>query len=416
MDKFVIQGGKLLEGTVTVSGAKNAVLPAMAATILSNGIHVIKNVPDLRDVTTMSKLLRMLGASVVFENSVLTIDTSHIDNYEAPYELVKTMRASVYVLGPLLARFGKARVSLPGGCAWGPRPIDLHLSGFRKLGVDLTLDTGYINANVKVLQGNEIRFPTSSVGATGNILMGSVLAVGETVICNAAQEPEITALVDNLNSMGAQIDGSGTDTLRITGVSSLNPLHSVVIPDRIEAGTFLIACALAGGSVTLDNAEPAHMTAVTDALKEAGAHIETAESLKIKSDGDINPVTIRTAIYPGFPTDMQAQWIALMTIAKGNSIVEDTIFYDRFTHVSELNRLGAHINVDMNKAHITGVKTLKGAQVMSTDLRASASLILAGLRAGGRTEVQRIYHIDRGYESIEHKLHELGADIKRMPG
>ncbi len=416
MDKFVIQGGKLLEGTVTVSGAKNAVLPAMAATILSNGIHVIKNVPDLRDVTTMSKLLRMLGASVVFENSVLTIDTSHIDNYEAPYELVKTMRASVYVLGPLLARFGKARVSLPGGCAWGPRPIDLHLSGFRKLGVDLTLDTGYINANVKVLQGNEIRFPTSSVGATGNILMGSVLAVGETVICNAAQEPEITALVDNLNSMGAQIDGSGTDTLRITGVSSLNPLHSVVIPDRIEAGTFLIACALAGGSVTLDNAEPAHMTAVTDALKEAGAHIETAESLKIKSDGDINPVTIRTAIYPGFPTDMQAQWIALMTIAKGNSIVEDTIFYDRFTHVSELNRLGAHINVDMNKAHITGVKTLKGAQVMSTDLRASASLILAGLRAGGQTEVQRIYHIDRGYESIEHKLHELGADIKRMPG
>ncbi len=414
MDKFVINGGNKLMGTVAISGAKNAVLPLMAATLLTSGESIIKNVPKLRDVTTMGAMLQKLGAEVSLENGTLTIDTSGVSHCEAPYELVKTMRASVYVLGPLLARFGKARVSLPGGCAWGPRPIDLHLFGFRRLGVDLVLDQGYIDAHTTQLSGNEIVFAKSSVGATGNVLMCAVLAEGTTIMRNTALEPEITALVEGLIAMGAKIDGDGTETLTIHGVSSLQPLNSTVIPDRIEAGTFLIAGALTGGNITLKNIDPSHLTAVTDAMQSAGIKLTIGETISIEGNGDIQPVDIRTDIYPAFPTDMQAQWIALMSIAQGKCVVEDTVFHDRFTHVAELNRFGASISVEANRAHITGVHGLKGAPVMSTDLRASASLILAGLRASGTTEVHRIYHIDRGYESIEKKLQEIGADIRRI--
>lgn len=414
MDKFIINGGKPLEGTVHISGAKNAVLPAIAASLLSDGTSTISNVPQLRDVSTMCRLLRILGAQTTFEGSVLTIDTTNVNSFEAPYDLVKTMRASVYVLGPLIARFGKARVSHPGGCAWGPRPIDLHLSGMRKLGAALTLDKGYINATANTLHGAEITFAKSSVGATGNVLMAAVMAEGNTIIRNAAVEPEITSLAECLVGMGAHIEGIGTSTLKIRGVTSLEPLRITVIPDRIEAGTFMAAGAIAGGRIVLKNADPSHLSAVIEKLCTAGISVETGDVIIVESDGNILPADARIDIYPGFPTDMQAQWIALMSVANGNSVVEDTIFFDRFTHVAELNRLGADITVEANKAYIKGVDELKGAQVMSTDLRASASLILAGLRAKNQTEVHRIYHIDRGYESIEKKLQALGADIRRV--
>jgi len=414
MDKLIINGGKPLEGTVHISGAKNAVLPAIAASLLSDGTSTISNVPQLRDVSTMCRLLRILGAQTTFEGGVLTIDTTNVNSFEAPYDLVKTMRASVYVLGPLIARFGKARVSHPGGCAWGPRPIDLHLSGMRKLGASLTLDKGYINATANTLHGAEITFAKSSVGATGNVLMAAVMAEGNTIIRNAAVEPEITSLVECLVGMGAHIEGIGTSTLKIRGVTSLEPLRITVIPDRIEAGTFMAAGAIAGGRIVLKNADPSHLSAVIEKLRTAGISVETGDIITVESDGNILPTDVRIDIYPGFPTDMQAQWIALMSVANGNSVVEDTIFFDRFTHVAELNRLGADITVEANKAYIKGVDELKGAQVMSTDLRASASLILAGLRAKNKTEVHRIYHIDRGYESIEKKLQALGADIRRV--
>ena len=414
MDRFIIKGGKPLEGTVPISGAKNAVLPAMTAALLTDGTSVIRNVPHLKDVVTMCQLLRMLGAAVEFENETLTIDTSKVSNYEAPYDLVKTMRASVYVLGPLIARLGKARVSLPGGCSWGPRPIDLHLFGLEQLGAKLELNEGYIHAEADKLQGAEINFKKSSVGASGNVLMAAVTAEGKTVINNAAIEPEITFLVECLNSMGARIEGGGTSTLTIDGVSSLGSLDISVIPDRIEAGTFLLAGAISGGKITLDGADPSHLTVLLEKLELSGVDVEFENGITLESDGHILPVDVQTDIYPGFPTDMQAQWIALMCIADGNSVVEDTIFYDRFTHVQELTRLGAEITVGMNEAIIRGVDQLLGAPVMSTDLRASACLILAGLRAKGTTEVHRIYHLDRGYESIEKKLQALGADIRRV--
>ena len=414
MDRFIIKGGKPLEGTVPISGAKNAVLPAMTAALLTDGTSVIRNVPHLKDVVTMCQLLRMLGAAVEFENETLTIDTSKVSNYEAPYDLVKTMRASVYVLGPLIARLGKARVSLPGGCSWGPRPIDLHLFGLERLGVKLELNEGYIHAEADKLKGSEINFKKSSVGASGNVLMAAVTAEGKTVINNAAIEPEITFLVECLNSMGARIEGGGTSTLTIDGVSSLGSLDISVIPDRIEAGTFLLAGAISGGKITLDGADPSHLTVLFEKLELSGVDVEFENGITLESDGHILPVDVQTDIYPGFPTDMQAQWIALMCIADGNSVVEDTIFYDRFTHVQELTRLGAEITVGMNEAIIRGVDQLLGAPVMSTDLRASACLILAGLRAKGTTEVHRIYHLDRGYESIEKKLQALGADIRRV--
>jgi UDP-N-acetylglucosamine 1-carboxyvinyltransferase len=414
MDKLVIEGGKALKGTVPVSGSKNAVLPIMAATLLAPGQYHLENVPRLRDVTTMSRLLKSIGAGVRMENHTLDIDTSGCDSWEAPYDLVKTMRASIYVLGPLLSRFGNARVSLPGGCAWGPRPVNLHLESLKKLGADIRFDKGYIMAKAGRLKGARIAFDVPSVGATGNTLMAALCAQGTTVIENAAKEPEITALIAFLNKMGAQIHAEESGHITIHGMNSLKPVSETIIPDRIEAGTFLVAGHITGGNIELTGVNPSHMTALIAKLRDSGARIEEMEdSIILKSHGKIKSVDITTAVYPGFPTDMQAQWMALMCVARGSAIVTESIFLDRFTHVAELQRLGADITLDHNVAVIKGVNHLSGARVMSTDLRASASLILAGLVADGRTDVSRIYHIDRGYEKIESKLENLGARIRR---
>ncbi len=414
MDKFVIHGGKPLHGTVEISGAKNAALPIMVATLLAPGVYSIHNVPELRDVRTMAHLLRIIGARVQFENHTMIIDTRDANFPEAPYELVKTMRASIYVLGPLLARQGRARVSLPGGCAWGPRPVDLHLKGMEKLGAHLALDKGYINARAEKLRGAPIYLDVSSVGATGNIMMAAVLAEGETIIENAAEEPEIVDLGNFLVKMGARIQGLGTKTIRIEGVKELAPTEYTIIPDRIEAGTFLVAGLITGGELTITRVIPNHLTEVLAKLEEAGGILEIGEDkISIKSSGGINPTDVTTAVYPGYPTDMQAQWIALMALANGSSVITDTIYPDRFTHVPELQRLGANIVLKNNSAFVKGVDQLIGAPVMSTDLRASAALVLAALAANGRTDVHRVYHIDRGYERIEVKLQQLGADIRR---
>lgn len=417
MDKFVIHGGKELNGSINVSGAKNACLPLMAASILVKGKNVIRNVPNLRDTRTMAKLLRIIGADVVFENGVMEIDATKADNPEAPYELVKTMRASFYALGPLTARFGKARISLPGGCAWGPRPVDLHLKGIEKLGGNVTLEEGYINIETDGLKGALLHLDISSVGATGNLLMASVLAEGETVIENAAREPEIVCLIDFLNKMGADIKGRETNVLRINGVSELRPVEFEVIPDRIEAGTYLLTAAAVGGDVLVEGLDPDHLTAVTDKMTEAGVNLEVNEkSIRITSGGRLKATDVRTDIYPGYPTDMQAQWIALMATAKGKSVVTDTVYEDRFTHVAELVRLGIDVKLKGNSAVVNGVEKLKGAPIMSTDIRASASMVIAGLMAEGRTELHRVYHLDRGYEDMENKLRGIGADIKRESG
>lgn len=414
MEKFVIIGGQKLSGTVEISGAKNSVLALMPATILASGTYRIYNTPDLRDVKTMSQVLTEMGVDVKFENHILTINTENISKFEAPYELVKKMRASIYVLGPLVGRFGYARVSLPGGCAWGPRPVDLHIEGIKKLGAEVELDAGYIVAKAKQLHGARIHFDKPSVGATGNIMMASVLAKGTTIIENAAKEPEIVQLGEFLNSMGAKINGLGTDKIEIEGVDQLHPADIVTIPDRIEAGTFLIAGAITGGKIRIEKCNPSHFEAVLFKLENAGCHLKIGDDfVELEAPDEIKPVDVTTAEYPGFPTDMQAQWTALMSIAKGTSIITETIFYDRFKHVPELVRLGADIEVNENVAIVRGVEKLKGAKVMSTDLRASASLILAGLVAEGRTEILRIYHIDRGYERIEKKLQQLGAQIWR---
>jgi UDP-N-acetylglucosamine 1-carboxyvinyltransferase len=414
MDKFVIYGGNALHGALKISGSKNASLPLMAASLLAPGIHRIHNVPELRDVRTMAHLLRIIGARVELQDHTLILNTSDCAYYEAPYELVKTMRASVYVLGPLLARFGKARVSLPGGCAWGPRPVDLHLQGMQKLGATIELENGYILAEADRLTGAKITFPISSVGATGNIMMAAALAKGATLIENAAREPEIVALANYINAMGGKIHGIGTDRIEIEGVQNLYPVEFQNIPDRIEAGTFLCAVALTGGDVEFNGLRSEHLGAVIDALQQAGFQLEVApETIRIQAEGRARPVDLKTAVFPGFPTDMQAQWIALMSLAEGSSAITDTIYPDRFTHVAELRRLGADIHLEGNTAFIRGVERLKGAPVMSTDLRASASLILAGLAAEGRTDLSRIYHIDRGYERIEEKLRSIGADIHR---
>lgn len=415
MDKFVIHGGNRLTGTLAISGAKNASLPLLAATLLAPGVHKINNVPELRDVRTMAHLLRVIGARVDFSEHTLEVDTRNCTFWEAPYELVKTMRASVYVLGPLLARFKKARVSLPGGCAWGPRPVDLHLLGMKRLGARIALEEGYIVAETDRLVGARINFPIPSVGATGNVMMAAALAKGSTVIQNAACEPEIVALAEFINAMGGKVNGAGTDRLEIEGVSTLEPIQFNNIPDRIEAGTFLVAVALAGGDVTLQNLKPEHLSAVLDALDRAGFLLEVGDSsVRIKAEDRAKPVDIRTSPYPGFPTDMQAQWIALMSLARGGCAVTDTIYPDRFTHVAELRRLGADIIVEGGSAMVRGVERLKGAPVMSTDLRASACLILAGLAADGQTDLSRVYHIDRGYERIEEKLRLLGAEVNRV--
>lgn len=420
MDKFVINGGKLLTGTVTIGGAKNASLALMPATILSSGISHISNTPDLRDILTMSRLLETMGIQVSSVQQTMTLDTSTIKSYEAPYEHVKKMRASIYVLGPLVARFGQAKVSLPGGCAWGPRPVNLHIEGLRRLGAEIDLEAGYIIAKAKRLHGARILFDVSSVGATGNVMMAAVLAKGSTLIENAAQEPEIAQLAEFLLNMGAKIHGVGTGRIEIEGVDELHPADIATIPDRIEVGTFLIAAAIAGkrGSVVrLEKCNPHHVGALIIKLEDAGAKVTTGvDWIELSPPERIASINATTAIYPGFPTDMQAQWIALMSLAGGTSIVTDTVYFDRFMHVPELIRLGANITVKENIATVVGVKKLAGAKVMSTDLRASASLVLAGLVAEGTTEVLRVYHIDRGYESMEKKLQALGADIRREQG
>jgi len=413
MDKIVIEGQNSLSGSVEISGAKNAVLPIMAAALMGDSKSTITRVPDLRDTRTMIRLMEIIGANCDYNNSTLIVDSSSIDNPEAPYELVKTMRASFYVLGPLLARFGSVRVSLPGGCAWGPRPVDFHLKGLEKLGAKITLENGYIIAQSDRLQGAEIQFEFPSVGATGNIVMAASTAAGTTIIHNAAREPEIVQLCDYLNQMGANVNGQGTNTITIKGVENLVSADIAVIPDRIEAGTFLTAGALLG-KITLKGVCYNHLSSVLIKLKETGCSVHTTDdTITIIPADNIKATDITTSVYPGFPTDLQAQWIAFMATADGSSMVTDTVYHDRFSHVSELNRFGANIKVDQNTAFVRGVNTLVGAPVMSTDIRASASLIIGGLVAKGKTEVNRVYHIDRGYEQIEEKLSKLGAKIWR---
>lgn len=418
MDKFIITGGKKLEGKTQVSGAKNASLALMPATLLSYGKSTLFNTPELNDVFTMIKLLKHLGVESNFSNSVLELNTTSINNYVAPYEHVKKMRASVYVLGPLLTRFGYAKVSLPGGCAWGPRPINLHLEGLKKMGADIELTEGYIVAKAKKLNGAKINFDVSSVGATGNLLMAAVLAKGTTVISNAALEPEINNLAEFLVKMGARIEGINTTTLTIEGVDSLKAADVETISDRIEAGTILIAGAITKGKVTIEKIDPQYLNALILKLEDSGCKVKLYDhSIEVDAQNiTINPTNISTAPFPGFPTDMQAQWTAYMTLASGVSTVTDTIYLDRFMHVPELVRLGADIVVKENNAVIKGVPKLKAAKVMSTDLRASACLVLAGLAAEGNTEVLRVYHLDRGYQRIEEKLMNLGASIERVEG
>ncbi|MEN8193760.1 MAG: UDP-N-acetylglucosamine 1-carboxyvinyltransferase [Bacteroidota bacterium] len=416
MDKFVIEGGVELSGKVKVSGAKNAALAIMPATLLNNGKNVITNIPEVNDIFTMIKLLKHLGVEAELNGEELVLNTSNITSQHAPYEHVKKMRASVYVLGPLLAKYGYAKVSMPGGCAWGPRPINLHLEAMKKMGAEIDLEGGDIIAKTDKLHGAHINFDISSVGATGNAIMAAVLAKGSTLLQNAAMEPEITNLCEFLVKMGARIDGIGTTTLEIEGVDELSATNSEIIGDRIEAGTLLIAGAITKSRIEVVMKNSIHIDSVISKLQDSGAKISiNNEIIDIDSrDIDIENIDISTSVYPGFPTDMQAQWIAYMALANGTSTVTDTIYIDRFSHVPELNRLGASIEIVNNSAIIKGVPKLRGAKVMSTDLRASASLVLGGLAAEGVTEVLRIYHLDRGYQKIEEKLSSLGAKIKRV--
>jgi UDP-N-acetylglucosamine 1-carboxyvinyltransferase len=415
MKTIVINGGKKLRGEVVVSGAKNAALPILTASLLCEGPHTISNVPFLADVTTLGRILQNMGVSFERSHHDINIDSTTLSNPEAPYDLVRTMRASVLVLGPLVARKGRARVSLPGGCAIGARPINLHLMGLEKLGATVSIEHGYVVASAKRLRGSHIYFDTVTVTGTENIMMAAVLARGESILENAAREPEIADLANALIGMGAKIEGAGTDVIRIQGVDSLKPMNYTVMPDRIETGTFVIAAAITGGSVTIKRCFPAHLDAVLSKVGEAGAEIRTnEETIWVTGNERIRPVNIKTLEYPGFPTDMQAQIMSLMTLAAGTSVINETIFENRFTHVAELRRMGANIETDGRTAIVKGISTLSAAPVMATDLRASASLILAGLAAEGQTVISRIYHLDRGYETIEQKLSALGADIQRV--
>lgn len=416
MDKLVIEGGNRLEGVVPISGAKNAVLPLMAATLLTPAEYELTNVPDLRDVHTMIELFRELGVTAKFSSGNLQIDSRNLTTTDAPYALVKKMRASVLVLGPLLARTGETSVPLPGGCAIGTRPIDLHLSGLEDMGASIDVEHGDVKATVNQLRGAEIYLDFPSVGATENLMMAAALAEGETVIENAAREPEIDCLGEFLEKMGATVEGTGDDRITIQGTSELSGTSHHVIGDRIEAGTFLIAGAITRGKVTAKHTEPDNFHSVTKKLKEAGCDIERPSEHEIKLDATNrrpDPVDIVTMPYPGFPTDMQAQFMALMTLATGTSTIKETIFEDRFMHVLELERFGADIKIDGNTVAVHGVDELSGAPVMATDLRASAALVLAGLAAEGRTDVRRIYHLDRGYENLQKKLRNIGATISR---
>ncbi len=414
MQTIVINGGKPLRGEVAISGAKNAALPIIAAALLCEGEHRIANVPSLADVKTFAKILRNMGVAVELTDHSAILDATRISGPEAPYDLVRTMRASVLVLGPLVARFGKARVSLPGGCAIGARPVNLHIMGLRKMGAEVDIEHGYIVAQAKRLRGAHIYFDLVTVTGTENLMMAAALAEGETVLENAAREPEVVDLAKALMQMGAQIEGAGTDVIRIRGVERLRPMDHRVLPDRIETGTFVIAAAITGGDMRITQCNPSHLDALLSKVAEAGATIEaTGDSLRIRGEGAIKPVDIKTLPYPGFPTDMQAQFMSLMALANGTSVIHETIFENRFTHVAELRRMGADIVIEDRSAVVKGVARLSGAPVMATDLRASASLILAGLAAEGKTVVSRIYHLDRGYERIEEKFSALGADITR---
>lgn len=415
MDKLVIEGGRKLKGSVRISGAKNGSLALIPATILAPGVYHLHNTPMLKDVWTMSQLMNSLGAFCELNDHDLFVDSSNVNKFEAPYELVKKMRASFYVLGPLVAKYGYAKVSLPGGCAWGPRPVDLHIKGLEKLGAEIEIEEGYIIAKAKKLKGARFHFDISSVGATGNVLMAATLADGTTTLTNAAIEPEITALARFLVKMGAKIDGIGTTTLCIEGVDELKPIDEITIPDRIEAGTYLIAAAMTKGEIELTNINPYHLSSLLAKLEETGCEIDVnQDKINLKMEDDPKPTDFITAPYPGLPTDLQAQWIAYMLAANGTSRVIDTIYSDRFKHVPELQRLGANIKMADNSAIIEGKNHLKGATVMSSDLRGSASLVLAGLIAEGKTEVLRIYHLDRGYEKLEKKFASLGASINRI--
>jgi UDP-N-acetylglucosamine 1-carboxyvinyltransferase len=417
LDKLLIEGGTTLSGKVTISGAKNAALPILAGTLLASENVRIDNVPHLKDVTTMLSLLQIMGVQVTIDDQLgVEIDASSVDRLEAPYELVKTMRASILVLGPLLARFGEANVSLPGGCAIGARPVNLHVAGLQAMGADVVVEEGYIKARANRLNGAHIVFDTVTVTGTENLLMAAVLADGETVLENAAREPEVTDLAHFLVGMGARIDGIGSSTLSIQGVERLGGTDYAVLPDRIETGTYLVAAAMTGGHVRAQRAAPETLEAVLIKLAEAGAKIETGDDwIDIDMQGRRpNSVDVRTAPYPAFPTDMQAQFCAMNAVAAGVGTITETIFENRFQHVLEMQRMGADIQLEGHTAICTGVDQLTAAPVMATDLRASASLVLAGLAASGETLVDRIYHVDRGYERIEEKLGQLGASIRRV--
>jgi UDP-N-acetylglucosamine 1-carboxyvinyltransferase len=414
MDKIVIEGGHRLRGEVRISGAKNAALPILCSAILTGGRCTFKNVPLLDDVRTMGRLLSRLGCTVE-GNRTVSIEARQLGSFEAPYELVKTMRASVLVLGPLVARHGRARVSLPGGCAIGARPIDQHLKGLEAMGAKISLSHGYVEARARRLTGARIVCDLPTVTGTENLIMAASLARGRSVIENAAREPEVEELARVLNKMGARIQGAGTTTISIDGVDELHPIEHAIIPDRIEAGTFMVAAAATRGDVLVRDCLPEHLDAVTAKLRAAGAEIAAEDGgLRVRARSGLQPVDITTQPYPGFPTDMQAQFMVLAAIASGQSVITETIFENRYMHVQELARMGADIHVDGRTSIIRGVARLEGATVMATDLRASASLVLAGLVASGKTEVLRVYHLDRGYERIERKLSRLGARIKRV--
>lgn len=416
MEKLIIRGGKPLKGEVQISGAKNAALPIMASALLSQGEHNIKSVPHLRDVMTMGRLLANLGAGFHIHNNEVIIDCSKIKNFEAPYDLVKTMRASVLVLCPLVARFGRAKVSLPGGCAIGARPINLHLMGLEKMGAKIQLESGYVIAKATRLRGASIYFDTITVTGTENLMMAAVLAKGTTILENAAREPEVVDLANCLIKMGAKINGAGTSVIEIEGVDELKPIINYeIIPDRIESGTFMAIAGITGGDLVLKNCNSEHLDAVIMKLKDTGVIFKkTKKGIRVIGPEKLTARDAKTIPYPGFPTDMQAQFMAMMTVANGTSIIKETVFENRFMHVAELKRMGADISIEGGTATVKGVKKLKGAPVMATDLRASASLVVAALHAEGETVIHRIYHLDRGYEKMDEKLKQVGADIERV--
>ena len=414
MDKIIIQGGQRLCGEVQISGAKNAALPILCSALLTEGWNTYHNIPDLMDIRTAKKLIGSFGAEISGEGSV-RVNAANMTHAEASYELVKTMRASILVLGPLVARMGVARVSLPGGCAIGARPVNLHIKALQDMGADVELKDGYVEARAKRLKGANIYFDISTVTGTENIMMAACLAKGTTILRNAAREPEVVNLADVLMDMGAKITGAGTDVIAVEGVDRLYPVEATIIPDRIEAGTFMIAAGITGGDVRLNGCNPLHLEALISKLRDTGMDIMPIEGgLRAIGHGKIRSIDVKTQPYPGFATDLQAQMMALMTVGNGLSVITETIFENRFMHVSELTRMGADIVIQGHSAIVKGISKLRGAPVMATDLRASASLILAGLAAKGKTELSRVYHIDRGYQTIEKKLSALGADIKRV--